>query len=256
MMGLLGATSTTSSAVLVGAVALASGVEMVEALTIVLAVGSTRGWRSAIRGSLAALATLAILVGAFGPALVHIPLAVLRSIVGGVLLVFGLQWLRKAILRSSGYKAKHDEDAIFAETVAELEAQAGRSDRDRLAEVMAFKAVFLEGLEVVITVLTLGTSAHQLGLASLVAVVSLLVVGIAGLLVAKQLSAVPENAMKMAVGIMLTAYGTFWTGEGLRVRWPGGSSDVMLVVLIAIDAVATWLAVMTIGAVARVEVAS
>jgi len=218
--------------VLVGAVFLACAVEMVEALTIVLAVGHTRGWRSAFEGTGAALLALGALVAAFGPALVHVPISVLRLVVGGVLLIFGMQWLRKAILRSSGLKAKHDEDEIYREKVAELEAAGTSPERDRIAFVMAFKGVFLEGLEVVITVLTLGTSAHRLGLAATVAAVAVVLVGIVGVIVARQLSNVPENAMKMGVGILLVSYGTFWTGEGLKVRWPG--NDLMLISFIAI----------------------
>jgi len=235
-----GEMSTSGIAVLVSAVFLACAVEMVEALTIVLAVGKTRGWKSALEGTGAALAILVILVVIFGPSLVKIPLDTLRLVVGGVLLVFGMQWLRKAILRATGLKALHDEDAAYAEAVSELEAAASRPDRDRFAFVMAFKGVFLEGLEVVITVVTLGTSAHALGLASLTAAAALLIVGVAGVVVAKQLSAVPENAMKMTVGVLLTAYGTFWTGEGLKITWPGGKSDVMLLGLIALYGVVAF----------------
>ena len=239
---MLVASSVSSGVVvLVGAVFLACAVEMVEALTIVLAVGHTRGWRSAFEGTGVALVALAALVAAFGPALVHVPLSTLRLIVGGVLLIFGMQWLRKAILRSSGLKAKHDEDAIYQETVAELRAAGESPGRDRIAFVMAFKGVFLEGLEVVITVLTLGTSAHRLGLAAIVATIAVVLVGIVGVVVAKQLSSVPENAMKMAVGVLLVSYGTFWTGEGLKVRWPG--NDTMLLVLVALYLVITWLLV-------------
>ena len=236
---LLVSTFSSGNVVLVGAVFIACAVEMVEALTIVLAVGHTRGWRSAFEGTTVALVVLGVLVAAFGPALVHVPLSVLRLIVGGVLLIFGLQWLRKAILRSSGLKAKHDEDAIYLEKVAELRAAGASVGRDRIAFVMAFKGVFLEGLEVVITVLTLGTSAHQLGLAAVVAAIAVVLVGGVGVIVAKQLSTVPENAMKMTVGILLVSYGTFWTGEGLKVRWPG--NDTMLLVLAAIYLVVTWL---------------
>jgi uncharacterized membrane protein len=209
---------------------------MVEALTIVFAVGHTRGWRSAVEGTAVALLALVALVAIFGPALVHVPLTLLRLIVGGVLLIFGMQWLRKAILRSSGLTAKHDEDAIYHEAVAELEA-AG-PNRDRIAFVMAFKGVFLEGLEVVITVLTLGTSAHRLGLAAIVATVAVLVVAIVGAIVAQQLSKVPENAMKMSVGVLLVSYGTFWVGEGLKVKWPG--SDTFLAAFVGIYAVVCW----------------
>lgn len=229
--------SSTSTVVLVGAVFLASAVEMVEALTIVLAVGHVRGWRSAFRGVVVALVALAALVGAFGPALVSVPLSALRLVVGTVLLIFGMQWLRKAVLRSSGRKDKHDEDAIYRETVAELEAHGDSVKHDQVAFVIAFKGVFLEGLEIVITVLTLGTSAHRLGLAVIVAAVAVVLVGLVGVIVAKQLSSVPENAMKMTVGVMLVSYGTFWTGEGLHVRWPGGDTTLIaLVVLYALTA--------------------
>jgi uncharacterized membrane protein len=241
-LGVFIAASVSSGVVvLVGAVFLTCCVEMVEALTIVFAVGHTRGWRSAFEGSAAALLVLAALVGAFGPALVSVPLTILRLVVGGVLLIFGMQWLRKAILRSSGLKSMHDEDAIYEAKVAELRAAGHSEGRDRIAFVMAFKGVFLEGLEVVVAVLTLGTSAHRLGLAASVAGVAIVVVAVTGVIVAKQLSRVPENAMKMSVGILLITYGTFWTGEGLRVRWPGG--DSMLVGLIAIYAVVSLVAV-------------
>ena len=239
------ATTVTSSAlVLVGAVFLACAVEMVEALTIVLAVGHTRGWRSAFEGTGVALASLAALVAVLGPALVHVPLSVLRLVVGGVLLIFGTQWLRKAILRASGLKALHDEDEIYRETVAELEAIAARPDRDRIAFVMAFKGVFLEGLEVVIAVLTLGTSAHRLGLAAATAGVAIVVVGVVGVVVAKQLSSVPENLMKMGVGVMLVSFGTFWVGEGLKVTWPG--SDVFIVIFVAFYALVCAVMVSTL----------
>lgn len=246
---MLGVSVHSSDAVLIAAVFLACAVEMVEALTIVLAVGRTRGWRSAFEGTAVALVTLAVLVAIFGPALVRIPLDWLRVFVGTVLLVFGAQWLRKAILRSAGLKAKHDEDEIFAETVAELDELGARPDRDRLAFVMAFKGVFLEGVEVVVTVLTLGASSHRLGLAAISAVAALTVVGLVGLIVGRQLSGVPENAMKMAVGVMLLSYGTFWTGEGLGVTWPG--ADGMLLVLVGLYGIFAFGAVTTLRAGAR-----
>ena len=233
------ATSVSSGVlVLISAVFLACTVEMVEALTIVFAVGHTRGWKSAFEGVFVALVVLAALVAAFGPALVHIPLSTLRLIVGGVLLIFGMQWLRKAVLRSSGLKAKHDEDAIYEETVAELRASGQTVGRDRVAFVMAFKGVFLEGLEVVVTVLTLGTSAHRLGLAATTAAIALVIVAISGIVVSKQLSSVPENAMKMSVGILLVSYGTFWAGEGLKVSWPG--NDAFLAFLVVLYTLVTW----------------
>ncbi|HTZ08972.1 MAG TPA: hypothetical protein VMB72_07860, partial [Acidimicrobiales bacterium] len=158
----------SSTIVLVASVFLASGVEMVEALTIVVAVGVTRGWRSALEGAAAALATLAALVAVLGPALVLlVPLDALRVVVGGLLLVFGLQWLRKAVLRAAGLKEKHDEDAIFAEQVADLRhSTRPGSGRDGVAFGVAFKGVFLEGLEVVVIVLTLGAADHRLALAA------------------------------------------------------------------------------------------
>ncbi|HVB19089.1 MAG TPA: hypothetical protein VNE22_02270 [Acidimicrobiales bacterium] len=235
---MIAVTVSTSSAVLVGAVFLACAVEMVEALTIVLAVGHTRGWRSAFEGSALAILALGALVAAFGPALVHVPLNTLRLVVGGVLLIFGMQWLRKAILRSAGLKAKHDEDEAYAKAVAELSNVGPGVNRDRVAFVMAFKGVFLEGLEVVITVLTLGTSAHRLGLAAMVAAVALVLVGAIGIGVSRQLSSVPENAMKMGVGVMLVSFGTFWTGEGLRVRWPG--SDAFLLLFVVLYLLVVW----------------
>ncbi len=242
----LTATATpTGSVVLVTAVFLASAVEMVEALTIVLAVGVTRGWRSALEGVAVALVTLAGLVVVFGPALVHyVPLSVLRLVVGGLLLVFGLQWLRKAILRAAGLKAKHDEDAIFAENVAELSEVPPASGRDATAFVVAFKGVFLEGLEVVVIVITLGATSHRLGLAAAAAGAAALVVCIVGLIVHRQLSGVPENAMKMGVGLMLVSFGTFWSAEGVHVNWPG--SDLAIPVLVAFYGLVAWLLVLAL----------
>jgi len=213
--------------VLVLAVFLASGVEMVEALTIVLAVGHTRGWRTSLYG-----------VALVGPALVRVPLSTLHLVIGFVLLIFGMQWLRKSILRSSNLKAKHDEDEIYRATVAELASSEPRRRLDRIGFVVSFKGVFLEGLEVVIIVITLGSSAHRIGLAALAAGAAVLLVTALGVVVAKQLNRVPENALKMSVGIMLMSYGTYWTGEGLHVRWPGG--DVWLLILVGIYLFATW----------------
>jgi uncharacterized membrane protein len=240
-------TSTHSGTlVLVLAVFLASAVEMVEALTIVLAVGVTRGWRSAIEGVLAALATLAALVVVLGPTLVHlVPLTTLRLVVGGLLLIFGLQWLRKSVLRSAGLKAKHDEDAIFEEEVAELTAAPPANGRDSTGFVVAFKGVFLEGLEVVVIVLTLGTTSHRLGLAAVAAGAAVVAVTIAGLILARQLSSVPENAMKTAVGLMLVSFGTFWSGESIGVHWPG--SDLAIPVLVAFYGVVAWALVAALG---------
>jgi len=236
---LIASTQATGTTVLVVAVFLASTVEMVEALTIVLAVGVTRGWRSALEGVATALVALAVLVVAFGPALVHyVPLSALRLVVGALLLVFGLQWLRKAVLRAAGLKAKHDEDAIFAEHVAELSDDPARAGRDMTAFTVAFKGVFLEGLEVVVIVLTLGTTSHHLGLAAVAAGAAVVLVTVVGLIVHRQLSGVPENAMKMGVGLMLVSFGTFWSGEGVHVSWPG--SDLAVPVLVGVYGAVAW----------------
>ena len=253
---MIAAAAPTSSVVLATAVFLACTVEMVEALTIVLAVGETRGWRPAFEGVAAAVVVLAALVVALGPATVdYVPLSVLRLIVGGLLLVFGLQWLRKAVLRASDCLAKHDEDAIFARNVKELSEGGTRSGWDATAFTVAFKGVFLEGLEVVVIVITLGTTANRLGLASIMAGAAAVLVTIVGLVVHRQLSSVPENAMKMAVGVMLVSFGTFWSGEGVGVRWPG--SDLALPVLVGVFALVAWVMVGALrreGA-ARVDVA-
>ena len=241
----------SSDLVLALAVFLASSVECVEAVTIVVAAGTTRGWRPAFEGVAAALATLAALVAVLGPTLVrYVPLGALRLVVGGVLLVFGLQWLRKAILRAAGLKAKHDEDAIYEREVAALR-DSKSSGHDALGFTVAFKGVFLEGLEVVIIVLTLGTTAHRLPLAAAAAGTAAVVVAAIGFAVARQLSGVPENAMKMAVGLMLVSFGTFWTAEGLGVHWPG--EDLAIPVLVAAYAAGAWLATTTLKTRAHVR---
>jgi uncharacterized membrane protein len=240
---------TTSTATLALAVFLASAVESVEALTIVVAAGVSRGWRSALEGAAAAVALLVVLVAALGPALVYlVPIDVLRAVVGTLLLVFGLQWLRKAVLRSAGLQAKHDEDAIFKKHVDALassgddpEAGGTGSKRDATGFVVAFKGTFLEGLEVTVIVLGLGGGNHQLGIAAAAAGAAVLVIAGIGVVVARQLAGVPENAMKIAVGLMLVSFGTFWTGEGLGARWPG--NDLAIPVLVGIYAAVTWLLV-------------
>jgi uncharacterized membrane protein len=244
----------SANVVLLVSVFLASAVEMVEALTIVVAVGVTRGWRSALEGAAVALTILVALVLAIGPALVHyVPLAGLRIAVGALLLVFGLQWLRKALLRATGLKDKHDENAIFTEHVAELEASAPAAGRrDSTAFAVAFKGVFLEGLEVVVIVLTLGAADHRLGLAAIGAGGAVVVVAAVGAVVSRQLAGVPENAMKMAVGIMLVSFGTFWAGEGVGVHWPGG--ELALPVLVGVYAVVAWTTVSVVGRGERADV--
>jgi uncharacterized membrane protein len=229
------------------AVFLACAVEAVEATTIVLAAGTARDWRSAVAGLVAALFTLAVLIAALGPALSAVPLHALRLIVGGLLLVFGLQWLRKSILRASGHKALHDEEQIYAASVA----AAGAAPRERRGAVadwyaftLAFKGVLLEGLEVVFIALTFGTNDHNLPLASVAAGAAVIVVGAAGVAVRAPLAKVPENSMKFVVGVMLTAFGTFWGAEGAGARWPG--SDAALPVVVAGVAVFAFILVATL----------
>jgi uncharacterized membrane protein len=211
---------------------LACAVEAVEALTIVLAVGSTRSWSSALYGCGAALLALAVVVGAMGPALTSLPLNTLRLVIGGLLLVFGLQWLRKAILRAAGLKALHDEDHAYA-AEAEAARAAGRprtGGLDAYAFVVAFKGVLLEGLEVAVIVLTFGANQQRVGLAAAAAGAAVVVVVLAGLIARAPLARVPENTLKFAVGVMLTSFGTFWGAEGAGASWPGG--DAALVALI------------------------
>jgi Ca2+/H+ antiporter, TMEM165/GDT1 family len=221
----------SSDAAVAIAVFFACAVESVEALTVVVAVGATRGWRPALWGAAGALAVLAAVVLALGPALTRLPISGLRVAVGAALLLFGLQWLRKAVLRAGGLLAHHDEDEIYQRQVAEL-GSAGdhRSGPDRVGMAVAFKGVFLEGIEVVIIVLTVGASSQRLGLAVLAAVGAVLLVTITGLVVARYLPGLPENAVKMTVGLMLVSFGTFWLGEGLDVGWPGSDAAVLYLV--------------------------
>jgi uncharacterized membrane protein len=227
---------TTSEWVLVLAVFGASAVEMVEALTIVLAAGTTRGWRSALEGAAAAVGVLGVLVVAVGvPLIRYVPIDALRVVVGALLLSLGLNWLRKAWLRASGHKAPHDEDLIYAETVSELSHDAPvRAQRDAVGFAVAFKGVFLEGTEVVLIVISLGASQGRLGLAAAAAFAAVVVVVVVGAIVARQLSRVPENTIKLTVGVMLTSFGLFWIGEGSGIHWPG--SDAFLLVLVAMFA--------------------
>jgi uncharacterized membrane protein len=218
----------TREIILVAAAFLACAVEMVEALTIVLAVGVTRGWRSAFIGTGTALVALTAVVAALGPALAVLPIDSLRLFVGALLLIFGMQWLRKAILRAGGYKALHDEDAIFAEEQrAALAASRTRSGIDWYTFTVSFKGVFLEGLEVAFIVVTFGGSQHHVGLAAIGAAAAAVVVLIVGLAVHRPLSRVPENAMKFAVGVMLSTFGIFWAGEGAGVKWPGSDAALL-----------------------------
>ncbi len=230
----------TSDVLLLAGAFLASAVEMVEALTIVFAMGVTRGWRSALIGSAVALVVLGVIVAILGPLLANIPLAPLRIVIGGLLVIFGLQWLRKAILRASGYKALHDEEAIFNKEVAAAKS-AGLEERvgmDWYAFTVAFKGVLLEGLEVAFIVLTFGTSHGSVPLAAAGAIAGLLVVGFVGVVVRAPLSRVPENTMKFAVGVMLTGFGVFWAGEGVHIEWPGG--EIALLVVLILTLAVSW----------------
>jgi uncharacterized membrane protein len=222
-----------SSGALFLAVFLACVVEAVEALTIVLAAGTSRDWRSAITGVLAGVAVLAVIVAGLGPALTAVPLEALRLVVGGLLLIFGLQWLRKAILRASGLKALHDEDAIFRTELASARAAAagGRGlVADWYSFTLSFKGVVLEGLEVAFIALTFGANQQNIPLAAAAALAAVLVVTIAGVAVRAPLARVPENTMKFVVGIMLTSFGIFWGAEGAGAVWPGADSALLVVV--------------------------
>jgi uncharacterized membrane protein len=223
----------TPTVVLVVSVFLASTVEMVEALTIVLALGVTRGWRSVTIGVAAAFVALTLVVAALGPALTQVPISALRLIVGAVLLVFGLQWLRKAILRAAGVRALHDEAEVFAREVDESRHADGRTvaHLDWYAFTLAFKGVFLEGLEVAFIVVTFGSTEGHIGLAAAGAAGALIVVGAVGAVVHRPLSRVPENSLKFTVGVMLSTFGVFWAAEGAGVSWPG--EDLAILGLIA-----------------------
>ncbi|MDT5336872.1 MAG: hypothetical protein QOD90_2377 [Mycobacterium sp.] len=223
----------SGSAALFITVFLACLVEAVEALTIILAAGTARDWRSAITGALAGLFILVVVIAALGPAISLIPLNGLRLFVGGLLLTFGLQWLRKAILRASGHKAMHDETLAYQSTIAEAQAAptAGRAMvTDWYAFTLSFKGVVLEGVEVAFIALTFGANQGNIPLAVLAAAAAIALVAIAGFAVRAPLARVPENAMKFAVGVMLTAFGIFWGAEGAGVHWPG--EDIALLVLI------------------------
>lgn len=227
---------------------LGSIVEGVEALTIVLAVGTTRGWRSTWYGVGSAIIALAAFVAVLGPALTAIPINALRLVIGGLLLTFGLQWLRKAILRASGYKPLHDEAAIFTKAMSEAKANK-RGNRkgvidDWYSFTIALKGVLLEGLEIAFIVVTFGANQGSIPLAVVGAVAAILVVVAVGMAIHKPLSRVPENTLKFVVGIMLTSFGVFWGSEGAGVHWPGGDTALLSVIaLVAITALmqVAWL---------------
>lgn len=221
---------------------LASLVECVEALTIVLAVGTTRGWRSSLLGAAASAIFLIVLVIVFGPALGRIPITTLQLVVGILLLLFGIRWLRKAILRAAGVISMHDEAKIYEREKAEM-LSAGRPARasiDGVAFIACFKAVSLEGLEVIFTVLAIGAGG-SLVIASLGAALAAVLVIALGIVLHRPLSRVPENTLKFIVGIMLTAFGIFWIGEGLGFPWPG--EDLALLAMIVLLVLFSWLGV-------------
>jgi uncharacterized membrane protein len=210
---------------------LASAVEAVEALTIVLAVGVVRGWRSTLLGVGAASVALAAIIAALGPALQRIPISTLRLVVGALLLTFGLQWLRKAILRSGGYKPLHDEAAAFASGRAEAGlAAVPTGGTDWYSFTVAFKGVLLEGLEVAFIVIGFGSAQGKLALAVGAAVAAVVVVVAVGLVVRGPLERVPENTLKFVVGVLLSSFGIFWGGEGAGVDWPGSDLAILAVV--------------------------
>src|SRR5215472_19076915 len=212
----------------------ASVVEWVEAFTIVLAVGNTRGWRSPIWGVVGGLGTLAVIVGVFGTPLIIYQEEVKQSfhiVIGILLLLFGMRWLRKAILRFAGIVAIHDEELIYQREVAGLRAQGLRPDRwDNIGFWFSYKAVLLEGLEVAFIVVALGAQGGAaLQAAILGAVAAFAVTTSFGAVVHKPLSFVPENFMKFVVGAMLTTFGIFWGAEGMLVRWPLDAASLLFI---------------------------
>ena len=223
---------TTSQVFLITSTFLACAVEMVEALTIVLATGITRGWWSTLIGTGVALLALLLIVAMLGPASAQVPMHIMQVVVGALMLIFGLQWLRKAMLRAAGRKAMHDEDAIFAAEQAEARKhqQDARAPIDWYSFTICFKGVFLEGLEVAFITITFGVAQQQLDLAVYGALAAFVLVVLAGLLLHRPLSQVPENTLKYVVGLLLTSFGTFWAAEGVGVDWPG--TDVVLLGLL------------------------
>lgn len=224
--------STAAPAVL--AAFLAAIVEIVEAFTIVLVVATVRGWRPAVAGTAAALALLSVVVVTLGPLLAQFPIEDLQLLIGLLLLLFGMGWLRKAILRAGGVVALHDEAAVFARESQALSAEVARKGaaQDWLAGILAFKAVLLEGLEVIFIVIAVGTGHDLLWPASVGALAACALVLAVGAVAHRPLSRVPENALKFGVGVMTCAFGVFWTGEALGVDWPG--ADLALLPLAAV----------------------
>jgi uncharacterized membrane protein len=233
----------TTAAPAVTTAFLSSLVEAVEALTIVLAVAFVRGWRPAAMGAFAGLALLVLIVVALGPLLDRIPLHLLQLVIGVLLLLFGMRWLRKAVLRAAGIIPLHDEALAFAIETEELRDQARRHEArlDWLAGLASFKAVVLEGLEVVFIVIAVGAGRGLLGAASLGALAACVVVVAVIFVIHRPLARVPENTLKFAVGVMLSSFGIFWTGEGLGVPWPG--EDFAILVFAALFLMVTLAAV-------------
>jgi uncharacterized membrane protein len=216
------------SAPAIGAAFLASIVEVVEAFTIVLAVGTLRGWRPAFLGTVAALLFLSVVVAVFGPLVDRVPIRALQLVIGLLLLLFGLRWLRKAILRAAGFVALHDEEAIYARELAGLreETQRRQTAADWIAGLAAFKAVVLEGMEVVFIVIAVGAGGKTIVAASIGAMAACLLVLLVGVFVHRPLAHMPENTLKFVVGIMLSTFGVFWAGEGLGGAWPGQEAAI------------------------------
>ena len=221
------------NAAVVGTAFVASLVECVEALTIVLAVSSVSGWRSGLLGAASGALCLAAMLALAGGALVRVPLNDLHVIVGVVLLLFGLSWLRKAVLRTAGLKAKHDEAAIYNRQIDQMRSnvRAGSTDRlDYLAMIAAFKAVVIEGVEVVLIVVAVGRVAGTLVSAALGASAAAIVVVALGIVIHRPLTRVPENALKFGVGVVIVSFGIFWLGEGVGLKWPGGDLAVLAII--------------------------
>ena len=232
---------------------LASTVEFVEALTVVLAVGAVRGWRGALTGAGAAVFLLLLIVAVFGSALTRIPLATVQLVVGGLLLLFGLRWLRKAILRAAGIIPLHDEQAAFAKETESLRREGAVRTWDKVGIAAAFKITMLEGLEVVFIVIAIGAGGSGLLFpASVGAVAALLLVVLLGVAVHRPLATVPENTLKFVVGVLLSGFGTFWVGEGMGLAWP--KEDWSSLALVAGFLLAALLAVRICRAARRVAV--
>lgn len=223
----------STAAPAVGAAFLASIVEVVEAFTIVLVVATLRGWKPAVLGTSAALLVLGAVVVILGPLLDQVPLNVLQLVIGVLLLLFGIGWLRKASLRAAGLIPLHNEDETFLRETANLSAEVQRqkTSQDWIAGIAAFKAVLLEGLEVIFIVIAVSAGRGLIWPASLGALAACALVLVIGAIAHRPLAKVPENTLKFGVGVMLSAFGVFWTGEGLGVDWPG--QDLALFVFAA-----------------------